>query len=521
MDLGTVMLLLSVGSFLFAFLLMIFKFNKNNPQNVPFWIAAKILQGCGSLMLYFRTTDFDALTITANTTLLLGCAYEAYAVGTLVERKISRRHHLLTSLAIMLVCVLTVFISGPARTGTFFLMQSILYFLPSVFLFRSEIKYSLQSVMAVCYSVAGTVFLIASALCLFTPDISSSLANKPIAGAIPGVSFCIFLISGFILLMLAKERSDLQVKEIQKTLKKNEIRFQKIVETANEGIIVFDENFKIIFANSNMASILGYTVEEMAGRAYISFFSEDNLPVYDYQISLRKKGYQSTYECALLTKIGESHWFLVSAKAIMDELGVFEGSFAMLTDINERKEKELQLTESNKRLTELSNKDSLTGIGNRRLFDEKLEIEYKRHIETNSPLSIILFDIDHFKEYNDCYGHVTGDDCLRKIGSVLQDALKNTAYLAARYGGEEFACILPDTDLKTAVKVSEKIKRKIHELKIEHTKSKINEFVTASFGVITAKSVSDASPKELVDMADKLLYKAKMAGRNKIEYAES
>ncbi len=192
----------------------------------------------------------------------------------------------------------------------------------------------------------------------------------------------------------------------------------------------------------------------------------------------------------------------------------------MLADINERKEMELLLEESNRQLTELSNKDGLTGIANRRLFDSTLEYEYKRMKHTRNKLSVILLDIDHFKEYNDYYGHVMGDDCLRKIGGALEKCVSRSVDLVARYGGEEFACILPDTDINGAVAVAEKIRKGIRQLKIEHKKSSVSEFLTVSFGVITVQYSPEISPVEIVDMADELLYKAKSSGRDRIEYAE-
>ena len=209
---------------------------------------------------------------------------------------------------------------------------------------------------------------------------------------------------------------------------------------------------------------------------------------------------------------------MISAKAIFDDFGKFEGSFAMLTDINERKEMELLLEESNRRLKELTNKDSLTGIANRRCFDEKLEQEYFRLRRTNSKLSIILLDLDHFKDYNDCYGHVMGDDCLRQIGRVLADSINRSVDLVARYGGEEFACILPDTDIHAAVGIAEKIRQRIEGLKIEHKKSPVSKFVTASFGVTTVQYSYGTSPEDVVAIADKLLYKAKISGRNRVEF---
>jgi diguanylate cyclase (GGDEF)-like protein len=188
----------------------------------------------------------------------------------------------------------------------------------------------------------------------------------------------------------------------------------------------------------------------------------------------------------------------------------------MLTDINERKQMELLLEESNRRLTELSNTDSLTGIANRRYFDATLEHEYYRLRRSNSKLSVILLDVDHFKAYNDYYGHVMGDECLRQIGRVLASCVSRSVDLAARYGGEEFACILPDTDIDPAVKIAGKIRQKIEDMKIEHKNSSASEYVTASLGVTTVQYAEDRTPADTITTVDKLLYKAKVSGRNTI-----
>lgn len=429
--------------------------------------------------------------------------------------------HILISLGIIIICSITILLDKHIAIGLVFLLHSFFYFLPSLSLFRkSEMKFSLQLLLAVCYSITGFIFLLSAILSFGFPEYTLSLSTNIMSGIIPVVSYCIFLISGYILLMLAKERSDMQVVEIQKNLQESEIRFQQIVETAIEGILIFDQDYRITFANQNIASMLGYTIDEMIGMPYISFFPESQLDVYNYQEFLRKRGVDSVYECCLLKKNGQKNWFLVSATPILGEHGRFEGSFAMLTDINERKEMELLLKESNRHLTELSNKDSLTGIANRRCFDAILEHEYSRLRRSNSRLSIILLDIDHFKEYNDCYGHVMGDECLRQIGQALESCINKEVDLAARYGGEEFACILPDTDIQSAVKIAEKIRQKIQDLRIEHKNSPVSEHVSASFGVTTVQYSLEISLEDIIAMADKLLYKAKVSGRNMISYAE-
>jgi len=272
MDLRTVTLMLAIGSFLFGLLLMIFKLNKSNPQNVPFWIQAKMLQGTGSLMLYDKPGTFDDVTMLANVFLLLGCAYEAWAVRILSGQPVKKRLRILTSVGIILACLIAIFWVEPYRRGLFFLFQSTFYFLPSVFLFRNaDMTFSLKFFLAVSYCITGLIFLFTAVACFgFLAD-ALNLDINAILGIVPGVSFCIFLISGFIMLMLSKERSDMQVQEIQKNLEKSEIRFRQIVETAIEGILIFDKDYKITFANKNVAFMLGYTVDEMIGKPYIVF----------------------------------------------------------------------------------------------------------------------------------------------------------------------------------------------------------------------------------------------------------
>lgn len=521
MDLRTVMLMMAIGSLLFGLLLIVFKYKKSNPQDVPYWITAKILQAAGSLMLYIRTNTFDGITLMGNVFLLLGCAYETWAVRILSGQQVKRLLHIIISAVIVFVSSIAALLASPYRGGIFFLLQSTFYYLPAIFLFRrSRRNFLLQLILAVAYSVTGTVFFTASAISLIFPGSALNIEGNVIFGVIPITSFGIFLTSGFILLMLAKERSDLQVKEIQESLKKSETRFQQIVETAIEGILIFDEKYRITFSNENMASMLGYTIAEMLGRTYLSFFPESHIDVYYQQEELRKKGKTSVYESCLLTKDGQKHWFLISAKALLDDQGNFAGSFGMFTDINDRKEMELLLEDTNRKLTELSNKDSLTGIANRRCFDTTLEHEYTRLRRSNSELSIIFLDIDHFKEYNDHYGHVAGDECLRQIGRALESSVSRSLDLTARYGGEEFACILPDTNIRGAAHVAGKIQQNIKELQIEHVKSPVSKFVTASFGVTTVKYSPDISPSDIVCKADKLLYKAKVSGRNRIESEE-
>jgi diguanylate cyclase (GGDEF)-like protein len=173
------------------------------------------------------------------------------------------------------------------------------------------------------------------------------------------------------------------------------------------------------------------------------------------------------------------------------------------------------VTESrNVSLQELANTDGLTSLTNRRHFEEKLAHEQERARRTAEPCSLILMDVDYFKKYNDHYGHVAGDACLRQVASAISVCVKRPADVVARYGGEEFVVLLPDTDLAGACNVAEQIRMRIAALEVPHVKSQFGH-VTVSLGVYTAHpGTTEASSADWVRAADTLLYKAKEAGRN-------
>jgi len=170
-------------------------------------------------------------------------------------------------------------------------------------------------------------------------------------------------------------------------------------------------------------------------------------------------------------------------------------------------------------LSKLSFIDGLTGIPNRRALNEHLEREWKRAIRLDSSMSFLLIDIDHFKKYNDNYGHIAGDDCLKTVAIELLNVHKRPCDLFARYGGEEFASVLADTDLDGAMHVGSKIMACISDLNIAHAYSPVSDHVTLSIGIssFNPKHQHGASSNILIQEADSLLYHAKKNGRNRIE----
>ena len=178
------------------------------------------------------------------------------------------------------------------------------------------------------------------------------------------------------------------------------------------------------------------------------------------------------------------------------------------------REMQIQLEESNKELQRLSAQDGLTGIPNRRNFDESLDREWKRSHRNKVSLALIMIDIDFFKKYNDNYGHLAGDDCLKRVAQTLQTALHRPADIIARYGGEEFAAILPETTSDGAITVSENLHNAITELAIEHGHSDACPIISISQGIAISEDCQFENIEELMALADKALYEAKEAGRN-------
>ncbi|MFB5650483.1 diguanylate cyclase [Leptospira wolffii] len=190
----------------------------------------------------------------------------------------------------------------------------------------------------------------------------------------------------------------------------------------------------------------------------------------------------------------------------------------------QRKQREKDLEEITDKLSEayqtllrVSRTDGLSGIWNRRFFDEILEVEWKRSCRGSKPISLLLLDIDYFKKYNDTYGHQAGDECIRKVAGVLKDTARRAGDFPARYGGEEFAIILPETDSEKAIVVAETIRARVQDLKISHEASDVSPFVSVSIGI--ASTVPDKKSNhldKLLEESDKALYRSKESGRNKV-----
>jgi len=167
-------------------------------------------------------------------------------------------------------------------------------------------------------------------------------------------------------------------------------------------------------------------------------------------------------------------------------------------------------------LAALSTTDALTGIANRRRFDEFLGVEWARAMRSQRPLSLIMIDIDHFKNFNDEYGHAAGDACLSTVAQAMLGVIVRSTDLLARYGGEEFACVLPETDAAQAHRIAEKLRKAVTALNCKHEKSSAAEHVTVSIGIVTHKPQPGDELARVFESADANLYQAKEQGRNRV-----
>ena len=287
--------------------------------------------------------------------------------------------------------------------------------------------------------------------------------------------------------------------------------------------------WKIDWASMTFAYI-GPQIEPLLGWSQESWLNandwamrmhpEDREYSVNFCISQSQAGVDHEIDYRALTKDNGYVWIRDVVHVVRNEKGETESLVGFMFDISERKKTEEKLINLQKELEALSFKDGLTGIANRRRFDACLELEWASARRSGQPLSVILLDIDFFKQFNDLYGHIAGDQCLTSVAQTLALAIARPRDIAARFGGEEFVILLPETDEVGAQEVAERCQRLVEKLRIPHEKSDDNPYVSFSMGVGTIIPSPDMEPTAFINAVDKLLYTAKQNGRNRIETAQ-
>ncbi|MGM0381863.1 MAG: sensor domain-containing diguanylate cyclase, partial [bacterium] len=302
-------------------------------------------------------------------------------------------------------------------------------------------------------------------------------------------------------------------------------RLQATVQSSLTGIMTITEAGIVENVNPSASETFGYRPREIIGKSVEQIF-----PAADFI-----EGLESFVEEGDLRIIGRrmekqarrADGSTFPAQVELNDIQTAEGIkfICMVIDVSAQVEYRQKLEEANEKLAEknkylerLTIIDPLTEIPNRRRFEEKLNEEWERCQRESQPLGVIILDIDDFKDYNDHYGHPAGDRCLKQVAGILKDEIKRSIDIVARYGGEEFAAILPDTALEDCSQLAENICRAVENKQIEHEKTSCG-VVTVSVGVTAAVPDRAENEWELVDKADKALYRAKQKGKNRVETA--
>ena len=314
-------------------------------------------------------------------------------------------------------------------------------------------------------------------------------------------------------------------KEVEKALMESEEQYRSILNASPDNITITDLAGKILMASPAAKKMFGYAVD---------FEGFSHMHLLDFIVpedqERAKKNLERMYESRLnkpneYRAVGKDLNIFhveVNSEFVRNQNGQPIRMVFIIRDITERKRVEKQIQELLQELEiEKSNAvkesitDSLTGIFNRRYFDLALDTEFYRLKRSGRKLSLIMFDIDHFKKFNDTYGHLAGDDCLKSIGALMESIIHRATDVVSRYGGEEFVVILPETDLRGAVILAESIQKSVLDLKIPHETSETENYVTVSLGVVSMYPNQLVSPKQLISLADEALYRAKDQGRNR------
>lgn len=298
--------------------------------------------------------------------------------------------------------------------------------------------------------------------------------------------------------------------EIEQQTIETERRFRIVADNTADMITVIDSSGVRTFVSGASRDILGYEPDELIGKEPLDVVHvDDRTKVRDMFRRTRDLANGGSEQYRVLRKDAATLWVEVSGRKMPGDSALI---FTM-RNISKRKAVEAELEAANLRLSSLAKTDELTGINNRRELNRLLELEAARSRRDKRPLSVMLIDVDHFKAFNDTYGHLEGDRCLKDIATAISTSIRRPADICARFGGEEFAVLLPDTTGTGAAALAENIRQAVAALNISHTASAVGH-VTISIGLVTGSGQTDAAV--LLKMADDALYAAKGSGRNKI-----
>lgn len=272
------------------------------------------------------------------------------------------------------------------------------------------------------------------------------------------------------------------------------------------------------YIGPQIAPLLGWspeswvTVQDWAERMH----PEDRERVVNFCIAQSQEGVDHEADYRALTATGDYVWIRDVVHVVRGPDGNVQALVGFMFDITERKQNEEKLMQLQHELEDLSFRDGLTGVNNRRKFDGMLQREWLDARREVRPLSLLLFDVDFFKAYNDHYGHVEGDESLKRVAKALTAAVHRPRDFVARYGGEEFVLLLPASDERAARAVAERCRQTVFKAQIPHVASAVGQLLTVSVGAGTIIPAEHDDPMQFLQEVDRRLYRAKHQGRNRI-----
>ncbi|MDN3919097.1 GGDEF domain-containing protein [Roseateles violae] len=297
----------------------------------------------------------------------------------------------------------------------------------------------------------------------------------------------------------------------QQRLAASQAHLQALIRVAQNGVLTLDRSGHVLELNPACEQLFGFVADELRGSHIELLFGAGlNGPASGERL-LPAALVGGPRELTARHRDGRELTLQLSVAEVRTE--TTDRFVAIITDLTERKLQEVRLREANALLARQSTTDGLTGVGNRRLFDQTLLQEWQRSARAGSSLALLLVDIDHFKQYNDHYGHVAGDDCLRRVASLLRSCVGRSGEPVCRYGGEEFAILLVDTDLAGAQVVAQRCLDSMRLAAIEHAGAPTRPTVSLSIGVVARCGDAQQPAQSLIEQADAALYQAKQQGR--------
>ena len=305
-------------------------------------------------------------------------------------------------------------------------------------------------------------------------------------------------------------------RRLQASLAMSETRFRSLAETSRDVLVLAELDGNRVYVSPSAEELTGFSAEELLEQTiFDDVHPEDQIDFRTMFTNLLAGETTSPLAYRILRKDATYHWIEVNARLSAKGDGdQAQNLVFVMRDIADRKEAEERLLAAFRVAEKLALVDGLTGLANRRLFDETLAREWQRSMRERTAISLIMIDVDVFKSFNDLYGHLAGDECLRMVADEVRNSIMRTTDLLARFGGEEFVGVLPNTSGEAAEKVGERARKAVEIRQIPHAGSR-HGVVTISVGIATVVPAFDSEVNSLIEAADAALYRAKAEGRNR------